>query len=97
MFLIQILRGITAESENNSFPDEGNNSLSFNDIFDSKFNIFNYEDGRECLGIFVILLWIKLTNRSRAPRYENIEAFCQYKLFMKNDCLIKLNWITTIF
>ena len=75
MFLIQILRGITAESENNSFPDEGNNTSNFDDIFDSKFNIFNYEDGRESIGIFVILLWIKLTNLSRAPRYENIKHF----------------------
>ena len=75
MFSIQILRGITAESESDSFPDEGNNTSNFDDIFDSKFNIFNYEDGRECIGIFVILLWIKLTNLSRAPRYENIEHF----------------------
>ena len=73
MFSIQILRGITAQSENNFFPDEGNNTSNFDDIFNSKFNIFNYEDGRECIGIFVILLWIKLTNLSRAPRYENIE------------------------
>ena len=74
MFLIQILRGITAESENNSFPDEGNNTSNFDEIFDSKFNIFNYEDGRECIGIFLILVWIRLTNLSRAPRYVYIET-----------------------
>ena len=74
MFSIQILRGITAESENISFPDEGNNTSNFDDIFNRKFNIFNYEDGRECIGIFVILVWIKLTNLSRAPRYVYIET-----------------------
>ena len=74
MFSIQILRGITAESENISFPDEGNNTSNFDDIFNSKFNIFNYEDGRECIGIFVILVWIRLINLSRAPRYVYIET-----------------------
>ena len=74
MFSIQILRGITAQSENNFFPDEGNNTSNFDDIFNSKFNIFNYEDGRECIGIFVILVWIRLTNLSRARRYVYIET-----------------------
>ena len=67
VFFIQILRGISAEAEFTYFPEEENSSF-FSTITNSKYNIFKYDDGKECTVILIILLWIKLSNYARSPR-----------------------------
>ena len=67
VFFIQILRGISAESEFTYFPEEEEYSF-YSAIKNSKYNIFKYDDGKECTAILIILLWIKLSNYARSPR-----------------------------
>ena len=67
VFSIQILRAVTAERQYNSYTDD-EKSTYLSSVSNNRFNIFRYEDGRECTGILIILLWIKLTNYVRSPR-----------------------------
>lgn len=70
VFFIQILRGISAEADFTYFPEEEDSSY-FSAIKNSKYNIFKYDDGKEFTVILIILLWIKLSNYARSPRYYN--------------------------
>ena len=70
VFSIQILRAVTAERQYNSYADD-EKSTYLSSVSNNRFNIFRYEDGRECTGILIILLWIKLTNYVRSPRYTS--------------------------
>ena len=70
VFFIQILRGISAEADFTYFPEEEDSSY-LSAIKNSKYNIFKYDDGKEFTVILIILLWIKLSNYARSPRYYN--------------------------
>ena len=69
-FSIQLLRTVIAEREVEYMPTGDENSASYaSSVINSSLNIFKYEDGKECLGILVLLIWIKIINYSRSPRY----------------------------
>ena len=59
-----------AEREVEYIPTAGEDSASYaSSIINSSLNIFKYEDGKECVGILILLLWIKIINYGRSTRY----------------------------